>query len=303
MWDDALARLRRSRPVACLHTVGDGGDRDRIAALIAVERPAIVVAAGGDGTMHDVAVALHAVAQSLPMAPIRRRRPRWRFCRSAPATTSRARSGLRRSATAVPQALERAIAAILARRRAAHRPRPRRCGGVRRLVRRRHGRRHPRRAQRLAAALAPRAAPGRLSALSAELRRQPRPAPRGRRACPRRWRVERRSDLRRGRHQHPAVRRRVPLRRRRPQRRRPARPARLHRRRQTTCAPSSPPGAATCATSAALPVVPSPRRRRVTHVEITLARPLASQVDGEEHERTDHFEVSVLPHALRVCVP
>jgi diacylglycerol kinase family enzyme len=59
MWEDTLARLRQDRTVTCLETLGDGGDRDRIAALIASERPSVVVAAGGDGTLHDVVAALH----------------------------------------------------------------------------------------------------------------------------------------------------------------------------------------------------------------------------------------------------
>jgi diacylglycerol kinase family enzyme len=51
------------------------------------------------------------------------------------------------------------------------------------------------------------------------------------------------------------------------------------------------------------PVAASPRQRRVAQVEITLARPLPSQVDGEESACADRFAVSVLPGALRVCVP
>lgn len=60
LWEDALARLRRSGPVEVLCTVGDGGDRARVAALIEQMRPAVVVAGGGDGTLREVAAAVHA---------------------------------------------------------------------------------------------------------------------------------------------------------------------------------------------------------------------------------------------------
>ncbi len=58
LWEDALARLRASRSLACLPTAGDGGDRARVTALLDAQRPSIVVAAGGDGTVRDVAAAV-----------------------------------------------------------------------------------------------------------------------------------------------------------------------------------------------------------------------------------------------------
>ena len=66
LWEDALAHLRRNRPVACVQTAGDGGDRGRLAALLTAQRPAIVIAAGGDGTVGDVAAA---VLDAGPTAP------------------------------------------------------------------------------------------------------------------------------------------------------------------------------------------------------------------------------------------
>jgi diacylglycerol kinase family enzyme len=73
LWQEAVARLRRNRPVECVYTAGDGSDRARIAALIA-ERPATVVAAGGDGTLHEVVNALHradpATAPALAILPL-----------------------------------------------------------------------------------------------------------------------------------------------------------------------------------------------------------------------------------------
>lgn len=59
VWENTLALLRQSRSVSCLETVGDGGDRDRIASLVATQRPSVVVAAGGDGTLHEVVAAVH----------------------------------------------------------------------------------------------------------------------------------------------------------------------------------------------------------------------------------------------------
>jgi diacylglycerol kinase family enzyme len=45
------------------------------------------------------------------------------------------------------------------------------------------------------------------------------------------------------------------------------------------------------------------RIQRVTRIEIDLARPVASQLDGEEDARAAHYEIEVLPHAIRMCVP
>ena len=66
LWSDALVRLRAQRPVECVETAGDGGDRGRIAALIAATRPAVVVATGGDGTVRQVAAALHEAGPGAP---------------------------------------------------------------------------------------------------------------------------------------------------------------------------------------------------------------------------------------------
>ena len=66
LWDEALARLRGARRLFCLPTAG-GSDPMRIATLIASAPPSVVVAAGGDGTVRDVAEAL--VWAALPTQP------------------------------------------------------------------------------------------------------------------------------------------------------------------------------------------------------------------------------------------
>jgi len=50
-------------------------------------------------------------------------------------------------------------------------------------------------------------------------------------------------------------------------------------------------------------VEPPPGLQRIAHAAIELAAPCASQLDGEEHTRATRFEVRVLPAALRVRVP
>lgn len=64
MWQQVLTQLRSHARVALLETTGDAGDRQRIAALLAAERPSIAVAAGGDGTVREVASAVHAAPDS-----------------------------------------------------------------------------------------------------------------------------------------------------------------------------------------------------------------------------------------------
>jgi diacylglycerol kinase family enzyme len=41
----------------------------------------------------------------------------------------------------------------------------------------------------------------------------------------------------------------------------------------------------------------------VTRIEIDLARPVASQLDGEQDAQATHYEIAVLPQAIRICVP
>ncbi|MGH7790056.1 MAG: diacylglycerol kinase family protein, partial [Candidatus Binatia bacterium] len=61
-FDAALGALQAAAEVMLLETQGDGGDVARIGAVRAARRPALVVAAGGDGTLRDVAEVLRAVA-------------------------------------------------------------------------------------------------------------------------------------------------------------------------------------------------------------------------------------------------
>jgi len=60
LYDEALRRLHERGPIAAVATVGDGRDHDRIVELIDTNRPTIVVAAGGDGTVQAVVRGLHA---------------------------------------------------------------------------------------------------------------------------------------------------------------------------------------------------------------------------------------------------
>jgi diacylglycerol kinase family enzyme len=61
-FDAALGALRAATEVTLLETQGAGGDVARIGAVCAARRPELVVAAGGDGTLRDVAEVLRAVA-------------------------------------------------------------------------------------------------------------------------------------------------------------------------------------------------------------------------------------------------
>jgi diacylglycerol kinase (ATP) len=55
---DAVAALRTRASVTVVETRGDGDDVGRIGALLVEQRPAVAVAAGGDGTVRAVAQAL-----------------------------------------------------------------------------------------------------------------------------------------------------------------------------------------------------------------------------------------------------
>jgi diacylglycerol kinase family enzyme len=56
--DSALTALRAHGRVHVLETAGDGRDGERIASLLDATRPAVAVAAGGDGTAREVAEAV-----------------------------------------------------------------------------------------------------------------------------------------------------------------------------------------------------------------------------------------------------
>jgi diacylglycerol kinase family enzyme len=102
LWEHALARLSQCGAVECLHTAGDGADVDRVATLLAA-RPSLVIAAGGDGTVHE-AVAACMAAEKAPALAI------------LPFGTANnvARSlGLPSVRAGRPEALERALAAIV----------------------------------------------------------------------------------------------------------------------------------------------------------------------------------------------
>jgi diacylglycerol kinase family enzyme len=47
-------------------------------------------------------------------------------------------------------------------------------------------------------------------------------------------------------------------------------------------------------------VKPPPSLQRVVQIDITLAQPVPSQLDGEEYGCVDRYEVRVLPDALRI---
>lgn len=295
VWEDTLARLRQSRPVVCIDTVGDGRDRDRVASLITSERPSVVIAAGGDGTLNDVVAALQrfdaASAPALGILPF------------GTGNNVARGLGLQSLRHGDARARDQAVAAIVT-------------GTERRVDLGRAGahvfvgsfalgmdgailaaRNAWRRRWRLPPALA--GYPLYLLSCAVNLARQ--------RAIAGRVHADGvpchgplydlivvNTPLYAGEFRfddsddHSAdgqlelqiftgaadyVRAFVTAWRRH-----------VHHQRGE-------------------PIAPSPRQRRVARVEITLARPLPSQLDGEEYERADRFEISVLPGALRVCVP
>jgi diacylglycerol kinase (ATP) len=295
VWEHTLARLRQRRPLVCIDTVGDGRDRERVASLITSERPSAVVAAGGDGTLHDVVAALQrfdaARAPALGILP---------FGTGNNVARGLGLQSLRRGDA---HALERAVAAIVD-------------DSERRIDLGRAGaetfagsfalgmdgailaaRNAWRRRWRLSPALA--GYPLYLLSCAVNLARQ--------RAVDGRVHVDgvpcngpvydlvvANTPLYAGEfrfddgNDHSVdgqlelqiftgaadyVRAFVTAWRRH-----------VHQQRGE-------------------PIAPSPRQRRVTQVEIALARPLPSQLDGEESDRADRFEVSVMPGALRVRVP
>lgn len=295
VWEHALARLRQERPVTCLETVGDGGDRDRIASLIGSQRPSAVVAAGGDGTLHDVVAALQrfdaASAPALGILPF------------GTGNNVARGLGLRSLRHGDGRALEQAIGALVA-------------GAERRIDLGRAGahvfagsfalgmdgailaaRNAWRRRWRLRPALA--GYPLYLLSCAVNLARQgavagrvdadgvpcggpiydlivvntPLYAGEFRFDDAADHSADGRLELQIFANGADYVRAFVTAWRRH-----------IHHQRGE-------------------PIAASPRQRRVTQVEITLARPLPSQLDGEEYERADRLAVSVLPGALRVRVP
>lgn len=66
-WRMVLDMLRQRHGVDCLETAGDGTDRERITVAIANTCPALVLAAGGDGTLRVVVSAV--LASTLRSAP------------------------------------------------------------------------------------------------------------------------------------------------------------------------------------------------------------------------------------------
>src|SRR5262249_36388841 len=102
LWEHALARLRERGAVDCLHTAGDGGDRERIVPLLTAP-PSTLMAAGGDGTVHEaVAACLAAGADPAPVLSILPLGTANNVARSLGLLTVRR-----------PEAMERALAAIV----------------------------------------------------------------------------------------------------------------------------------------------------------------------------------------------
>jgi diacylglycerol kinase family enzyme len=295
LWEEALARLRQTRSVECMRTAGDGGDRDRIAALIESTRPSIVIAAGGDGTVHEVVGALlganTASAPALGILPLGTAN---NVARSLGLRSFRTRDG--------DAALSRAVTAVL--------------GGRERLLD--LGRVGPdvfvgafavgmdgailaaRNRWRRRWRLGPRVGGYALYLLSCAVNLASQRARIGRLAVDGvehdgplynvlftntplyagEFRFDSddhsadgRLDLHVFRSPLDYVRAFVTAWRRH-----------VHRERGEV-------------------VDPPVGVRRIQHVEITLSAPFASQLDGEEYARADRFDVCVIPHAIRVCVP
>lgn len=293
-WEDALARLRGSRPVECVRTAGDGGDRGRVAALIAAQRPTLVVAAGGDGTVRDVAAALLDAGPAM--------RPALAILPLGTANDVARSFGLLSVRRRGAEAVERAVATILA---GTERYIDLGCAGSHLFVgsfavgmdaailaaRNRWRRRwrlgpglggYPLYLLSCAVSLARHhGVAGRLHADGVphhgpiyDLLVVNTPLYAGEfRFDGADHSADGRLDLHVFTGPADYVRAFVAAWRR-------------HLRHQR-----------------GVPVDPPGRLRRVEHVQIALARPLASQLDGEEHTRADRYEVRVLPHAIRVVVP
>ena len=291
LWEQALARLSRCGAVECLHTTGDGADGDRIAALLAA-RPAMLIAAGGDGTVHEAVAACVAAGAPSALAIL-------------PLGTANnvARSlGLPALRAGHPEALERALATIVD---GADRPIDLGCVGAHVfigsfaagmdgviLADRNRWRRRWR--------LGPRAGGYALYLLSCAVnlaRHRAVDASLSADGVP--WQGpiydllvtntalyagefrfddadhsgDGRLDLHVFRTAADYVRAFVTAWRR-------------HLRRERGG-----------------PVEPPPQLRRVTRVDVILSRPLPCQLDGEEGAPADHYAVRVVPHAIRVRVP